>query len=196
MTNLLVRVRNKVGSLTRRETSWQQLEYFDESWKTRIVEMARFIAPGESVVDLGCGKMWLKPLLNNNEYHPVDYKQRDEGTVVANFSKHEYPAIDADVAFVSGTLEYVADTEWFVQQVSAHARRCIVSYCTTECYPDPKVRDRKAWKSHLSRSALVELFARNGMGLDAESAAVAQNPIFVFSKLGSGSVQADPSGGK
>ena len=144
--------------------------------------MAKFIAPGESVVDLGCGKMWLKPLLQNNEYHPVDYTRRDADTLVANFNRHEYPAIDSDVAFVSGTLEYVEDCDWFVRQISSRSRKCVMSYCTTECFPDMKVRNRKAWKSHLSRSALIGLFAKNGMELTAESAIVRQNPIFVFSQ--------------
>lgn len=196
LTNASRRVRGKIESLTGRYRSWEELEYFDESWKKRIEEMARFIAPGESVIDLGCGKMWLKPLLKNNIYHPVDYKRRDECTVVVNFNRHEYPDIGADVAFVSGTLEYIEDYEWFVRQICSRSKRCIVSYCTTECYPDLKVRKRMAWKSHLSRSTLLELFTKNGMDLDTESGVVAQNPIFVFSRRERGCVQADQSGGE
>ncbi|MBZ5573685.1 MAG: hypothetical protein LAO09_17610 [Acidobacteriia bacterium] len=182
VTNALRRVRSGIELLTGCYRSWEELEYFDESWKNRIEEMARFIAPGESVIDLGCGKMWLKPLLKNNIYHPVDYKRRDESTVVANFNRHEYPDIVADVAFLSGTLEYIEDSDWFVRQICSRSKKCVVSYCTTECYPDLKVRNRKAWKSHLSRCGLLELFAKNGMDLDSESGVVAQNPIFVFSK--------------
>ncbi len=188
------RLRGKIESLIGRHRSWEELEYFDESWKKRIEEMARFIASGESVIDLGCGKMWLKPFLRNNVYHPVDYKRRDERTVVANLNRHEYPDIGADVAFVSGTLEYIEDYEWFVRQICLRSTRCIVSYCTTECYPDLKVRHRKAWKSHLSRSMLLDLFTKNGMGLDAESGVVAQNPIFVFSRRKGASAEADQSG--
>ncbi|HTS07799.1 MAG TPA: hypothetical protein VMP68_19655 [Candidatus Eisenbacteria bacterium] len=158
------------------------MEYFDESWKKRIQEMAGFIEPGESVVDLGCGMMWLKPMLRDNLYYPVDYKTRDEATVIADFNRREYPDIRADVAFLSGALEYVQDFEWFVEQVCSHSQRCILSYCTTECYPDLDRRRQKAWKNHLSRGVLVSLFARNGMRLDCESTAVLGNPIFVFSR--------------
>lgn len=178
----LTKIWGRFETLTMRQRSWEKLEYFDESWKKRIEEMACFISPGESVIDLGCGQMWLRPLLKNNQYHGVDYKLRDETTVVANFNNHEFPDIQADVAFVSGALEYVEDYAWFVRQVCSRSKRCIVSYCTTEHFPDFKDRSRKAWKSHLSRSALLELFKKNGMHLDAESAAVPQNPIFVFSK--------------
>jgi hypothetical protein len=194
--SLLRRIQNRLKSLTRRNRSWEELEYFDEGWKKRIEEMASFITPGESVIDLGCGKMWLKPLLKDNRYYPVDYKYRDESTVVANFNRHEYPDIRADVAFLSGALEYIEDYDWFVQQVCSHSSRCILSYCTTEDYPDLEVRIRKAWKSHLSRSSLLGLFAKNGMRLDAESTAVASNPIFVFSRQESGSVPAQQPGGE
>lgn len=146
--------------------------------------MASFISPSDSVIDLGCGKMWLRSHLNGNAYYAVDYKQRDDNTVVADFNKHEFPNLVADVAFISGALEYVEDCEWFVRQVCSCSKRCIVSYCTTEYYPVLSKRTLKAWKSHLSRSALLELFAKNGMRLEAESTAVAQNPIFVFSKYG------------
>src|SRR5208282_5101285 len=90
----------------------------------------------------------------------------------------------ADVAFVSGALEYIEDCRWFVQQMSLRSRKCIVSYCTTEHFPDLKTRKQKAWKNHLSRSSLIELFRSNGMCIVAESGAVAQNPIFVFSRPG------------
>jgi len=161
---------------------WEDLEYFDEGWKARIQEMARFIAPGESIVDLGCGRMWLKAFIYANNYYPVDYKPRGETTSVADFNRGEFPSIWTDVAFVSGTLEYVKDYSWFIRQISLHARRCIVSYCTTECYPDFRERRRRAWKNHLSRLALIETFRECGMGLDAESTIVPRNPIFVFSK--------------
>jgi hypothetical protein len=194
--SLLRKAWSKVEFLTTGRRSWQGLEYFDESWKKRIEEMASYISPGESVIDLGCGKMWLKPLLKNHSYHGVDYKRRDEDTIVADFNNHEFPDMVADVAFVSGALEYVEDYEWFIRQVCSHSSRCILSYCTTEQYPDLKSRKEKAWKSHLSRSFLLELFTKNGMCLDAENTAVAQNPIFVFSKREKESLRRDRSDGQ
>jgi hypothetical protein len=47
----------------------------------------------------------------------------------------------------------------------------------------------------LSRSTLLELFKKNKMHLDVESNAVAQNPIFVFSKQERESEQPGQSGG-
>lgn len=198
MENLMAGLKivwSKFKSMARGKRSWEELEYFDESWKKRIEQMASYIVPGESVIDLGCGKMWLKPLLSNSIYYPVDYKRRDESTVVANLNGHEYPDIQADVAFVSGTLEYIEDYEWFVREVCSRSNKCIVSYCTTECFPDLNVRNQKAWKSHLSRSTLLRLFTKNGMHVDTESNAIARNPIFVFSKSKVGSAKVDQSSG-
>ncbi|HVU46971.1 MAG TPA: hypothetical protein VHD85_12630 [Terracidiphilus sp.] len=180
--SILRKIRNRAGLLIGRQKSWEKVEYFEECWKTRIREMARFIAPGESVVDLGCGQMWLRELLRDNEYHPVDYKQRDASVTVANFNSYEYPHLATDVAFVSGALEYIEDYQWFVRQICSHSKRCILSYCTTEIFPDLKMRRLKAWKNHLSQAEVVALFLANGMHMEAASTAVPQNPVFVFSR--------------
>ena len=182
--NRLRRAWSRVEFLATGRRSWQGMEYFDESWKRRIEEMARYISPGESVIDLGCGKMWLKPLLKDNLYYGVDYRTRGENTIVADFNSHQFPDIAADVAFVSGALEYVEDYEWFAREICSHTRRCVLSYCTTEHYPDLNTRNEKAWKSHLSRAKLLELFGKNGMYLDSEITTVPQNSIFVFSSPG------------
>jgi len=173
---------DRIQSAITGRRSWQTLEYFDESWKRRIEEMASYVDSGESVIDLGCGKMWLRSFLKGNIYHGVDYTQRDPNTIVADFNRYQYPDIEADVAFISGALEYVEDYDWFIHQVSTHSRKCIVSYCTTEQFPAVRMRRQKAWKNHLSRSALLEVFEKNEMRLDRESTAIAQNPIFIFSK--------------
>jgi hypothetical protein len=191
VSKTLERVYDKVRWLAGKSRSWEVVEHFDEGWKKRIAEMARFIALGESVTDLGCGPMWLEPLLKDNAYYPVDYTPRDHRTEVADFNKHEFPPRLVDVAFVSGTLEYVEDYAWFIEQVSRHATRCILSYCTTECFPDLSTRKGKAWANHLSRSAVVELFAINGMDLEAESTSVPLNSIFVFSRRGNPKKQED-----
>jgi len=182
LTNVLRTILSTVLSLAKPERCWEDLEYFDESWRKRIEEMARHIAPGESVMDLGCGRMWLKEFLKDNTYYPIDYKARDGETLVINFNKHEYPDRKVDVAVVSGTLEYIKDYSWFVRQMSLGCKRCIVSYCTTESYPDIGSRKRKAWKNHLSRAAVIELFANNGMDLVSEKAGVLNNHVFAFSR--------------
>ena len=160
---------------------WQNIEYFDESWRRRIKQMSQYIESGEGVVDLGCGKMWLREYLNGNPYVPVDYISRDGVSTVADFNKYEYPETGMPVAFVSGTLEYVIDYEWFVKQIALSSRKCILSYCTVEDYPDMAFRKKKTWKNHLSESQVLDLFEKNGMKLQHRDGC-SKNRIFVFVK--------------
>ncbi len=160
--------------------SWRNLEYFDQSWIARISAMAAYIGPCESVVDLGCGRMWLKKFLGANPYYPVDYRRRSSETHIADFNRREFPCFISDVAFVSGTLEYVDDPEWFINMVARRCRKCIISYSTIELFPDGELRYKKAWKNHFSRAELISIFLKQGMTLQHENLAVAGTHIFVF----------------
>jgi hypothetical protein len=164
---------------------WQNIEYFDESWRQRIEQMSQYIEPKEGIVDLGCGKMWLREYLNGNPYVPVDYVSRDGVSTVADFNKHQYPETGMPVAFVSGALEYVMDYEWFVKQIALTSKKCILSYCTVEDYPDMTFRNEKTWKNHLSQSQVVHLFEKNGMKLQSRDVCN-KNRIFVFHKDATG----------
>jgi len=142
--------------------------------------MARHIGPGESVTDLGCGRMWLKKFLDRNPYYPVDYRRRSFDTYIADFNRREFPCFLSDVAFVSGTLEYLDDPAWFISMIGRHCRKCIISYSTKELFPDVTGRRDKAWRNDLSRSELISLFERNNMALKKEDLSVGGTHIFVF----------------
>ena len=75
-----------------KKINWKDIEYFDDKWKLRIDKMSKYIERNDSVMDLGCGKMWLKKHLHEtNLYIPVDYKNRGEGTIICEFNKNEFP---------------------------------------------------------------------------------------------------------
>ena len=57
------RIFNKLNLFFKKEKKWQDIEYFDDKWKERIEQMARFIKNGSTVIDFGCGPMWLKEYL-------------------------------------------------------------------------------------------------------------------------------------
>jgi hypothetical protein len=141
--------------------SWKNIEYFDPNWKKRIKDMSEFIDSGSTIIDLGCGEMWLKEFITGNEvYIPVDYKSRGDGTVVCDFNKYEYPRIDADVAFVSGCLEYIKDYEWFIENICINQKKCILSYCTIEDFPQIPQRTEFTWVNHLSEFQIIKLFEK------------------------------------
>lgn len=161
---------------------WQDIEYFDNLWRARIELMSGYIPKGASVLDLGCGKMWLRELLQDSEYYPVDYTSRGNGTIICDFNKDPFPDINCDVSFVSGCLEYVIDYKSFIREIALHTKTCIISYCTTEETPDLKERMSLVWVNHLSKQEIIELFKANGMQLIDETTYLVKNSIFVFSK--------------
>jgi len=177
---LLIR---KLIGLFHKTNEWKEMEYFDEGWKSRISQMAKFIPQGASVVDYGCGKMWLKEYLSaSSEYSGVDYQKRDESTIVCDFNAMEFPKISAQVAFVSGCLEYVEKPDWFVSLISEYHEQCVISYCSTYYFNDFKQRKNLGWKNHLSESELKELFKRHHMNLVSQDNTPTNNKLFNFMK--------------
>lgn len=162
---------------------WNDVERFESDWKTRIALMAEHIPSGASVVDFGCGPMWLKEYLVDGSYAGVDYVSRGDGTIVCDFNVKEFPEIEFDVAFVSGCLEYIVDFEWFIRRVATQSRLCILSYCTIDEFPIVSDRKDNAWVNNLSRDNIVSEFRKNNMVLSHETMSATRNSIFVFRHL-------------
>ncbi len=139
---------------------WTSSDEFDESWKKRISKMASNIDIPGSVVDIGCGKMWLESQLKeSNDYVPVDFVRRDERTIVLDINKDTLPEFNAPVAFLSGILEYVSDVNRLSRNlIRQRFEKIILSYCTLEKYPNLRWRKKLNWVSHLSIFELIELF--------------------------------------
>lgn len=176
-------LKNKVMTTETKELIWQDNEYFDPIWKERIKKMASYLKPTDTVVDLGCGMMWLKEFLSaENTYIPVDYKSRDKQTIVCDFNKKQFPDKDADVYFVSGCLEYVENPDWFINKVADFSERCVISYCTINKFSDLIVRKNLMWKNHLSEEEIINLFSKYGFSLKDIYMTDLNNQIFYFSK--------------
>lgn len=144
--------------------------------------MAAYVPAGKSILDLGCGKMWLKRYLQGNPYYPVDYRERGDGTIICDFNKKQFPRKHADVAFVSGVMEYVKDAEWFVARIAKNCNQCVISYCLREDYPDIRFRRRQAWVNDYSYDEIVHMFSHAGFRLAGENQAIVNNRIFNFLK--------------
>lgn len=150
-----------------KSTEWKDIEHFDEYWKLRIALMAKYVTPCQSVIDLGCGKMWLREYLaKDNTYIPVDYTERGEGTIICDFNKYQYPPYTANIAFVSGCLEYVKNYCWFINQISTSVSSCVISYCTIDRFPDMYQRRKCGWVNSLSKKKLINIFSKNSMKLE------------------------------
>ncbi len=182
MINIAKKLRNVIYLLFGIRT-WQNMEYFDFSWSKRIKEMAKYVSKDRSVLDLGCGKMWARQYLYENPYYPVDYTYRGEGTIICDFNKKQFPEQKADIAFVSGTLEYIMDTNWFLFNIANNCNECVISYCTLEDHPDMTFRHKQAWVNHYSRDEIIQIFLNVGFYLNAENTNIPKNRIFYFKKV-------------
>jgi hypothetical protein len=168
--------------LNNKKKSWKEIEYFNPQWKERIIRMHEHIKDANSIVDYGCGEMWLKEFLGENvKYIGVDYTQRQEHTVICDFNKSEFPSIKTDAAFISGCLEYIEDYEWFIKNVCAYHNKCVISYCILDKFPDSEFRKARTWVNHLTEEDLISLFNKNSFKLIKKE--YASNPIYLLERM-------------
>lgn len=160
---------------------WTQDEEFDANWELRNKVIASYITIPGVVADFGCGQMLLeKHLKPANTYLPIDFHRRDARTLLFDVNKDIFPVITADIAVCSGFLEYVKDIDRFVSDLQSNAfKAIIISYCTTEHFPDLKNRTKLNWANHLSVFEIMNLFltSYNLSSIDN----VNNNSIFVWS---------------
>jgi len=132
---------------------------FDEAWKDRIAHLAAFVDTSGPVMDIGCGMMWLEPLLvRGNQYIPIDCLRRDHRTLLVDLNAQPLPDVAAEFAFMSGVLEYVQDVPLFLRQVMARRfRRILLTYCSLECWWKMPLRRSLNWVSHESLEDLLNV---------------------------------------
>lgn len=172
----------KFKKLLLKQPVWQQIERFDPSWKDRIFLMAQHIdAQDQSVLDIGCGPMWLKSYLPEGvHYFGLDYKSRGDACIVCDLNAEDLPLVDAQTFFISGCLEYIVDSEKFIKNVSERAKKVIISYCALDNFPALAEREVRGWKNHLHITELIDSFEKYGMRLKNKEYSKENNAILVF----------------
>lgn len=161
---------------------WEKEISFDTKWKFRIERMVSYIDVPGVVADFGCGMMWLEQYLGpGNSYLPIDYISRDDRTVVFDLNSKNKPEIKADIAFLSGVLEYVVDVnEFYSYLVVCKFKKIILSYCTTDLHSSLESRRSLNWVSHESLSGLLGIFLQDYQLESIDD--VNTNTILVFNR--------------
>ncbi len=160
---------------------WENIEYFDTEWKSRIKEMASYIGHNEKVLDLGCGQEWLIEYLHtSNEYIGVDYRKRSSKTIVCDFNKYQFVDFKVDTVFISGCLEYVNNYSWLIKKSCEISTKIIVSYCCLDTHPNLSLRSDLTWVNNLSKEEVISEFKDNGFTMVETFLTEKENRIFIF----------------
>lgn len=165
-----------------KQPTWQDIERFEPSWQDRISLMAQHIhSDDQSVLDIGCGPMWLKKYLPDGVlYIGLDYISRGEECIVCDLNVENLPPVSAHTFFISGCLEYILDTEKFIKSVSESAKKVIISYCALDDFSELREREIRGWKNHLYIAELIDSFEHKGMRLKSKEYSKENNVILVF----------------
>lgn len=176
------------------EITWLDLEKKAdwERMRIRIKDIFKWIDEGvRSVIDYGAGEMFLKNLLHtlsarSVQYYPIDYIRRSDETIVCDLNAGKFPSIYADVAVLSGILEFLTTTESLLRHVSATTgHKIILSYITIEKFPNLAGRRASAYVNNFTEQKIIDLLTQNGFTLKAIHSDPSHdiNTLFLFEKV-------------
>lgn len=182
MLSFLGKITSSITKMHNHRVLWTSDSEFDEAWKGRISRMASHIKLPGRIADFGCGLMWLEDFLDpQSHYIPIDYIRRDNRTIVVDLNNGKIPAIEADVAFLSGILEYIVDIDTFLEELIEYEFKLIIlSYCTLESFPNKEQRSRLNWVNHKSIRDIIAIIIPNYKLIEIDK--YGQNTILVFEK--------------
>lgn len=162
--------RKKYGH-TGRQAIWQKVEkrrkVNKSLWVERIKLMRNFIGNDcKTVLDIGCWECELEQFLPKGiKYIGCDYVKRRKDTIVCDLNQYEFPSIDFDVAYISGSLEYMTNLEWYFDQICKANKQVIMSYSAVEYFPLINKRKSKSWTNHLTMTEIVIYMGKRGFQL-------------------------------
>lgn len=149
---------------------WGRRESHSYSWEERARRVAGLIAPNSSVLDLGCGRMFLRRFLPAGcRYVPADLPRWSEDVIVVDLDQGQFPGGQYDMVVILNVLEYLKDPLGTLRGAREHGSHAIVSYA----HPiDGRGRDQRRarrWLNDLSVRDLHTIFAASGWSVRSSS---------------------------
>jgi len=150
-----------------KEVYWKDLEHTTEWGKHEgRVERIAGLLPKDiaSVADYGEGKGGIRKYLDASvTYYPLDYVRRSEETILCDFDKDQLPDIRTEVTICTATLVFLEKPERLIRHLCTHTERFIViSYVTTDKFPDVDGRRASGYRSDYSEEDIVKMFRAEG----------------------------------
>ena len=138
---------------------WADLQLPDAlPWQRRASIVGPLLGDCDSVADLGCGVMLLRPFLRpGTRYVPVDIVARDEETVVVDLNQQPLPKLDVDGWAVVGLLEYLYDVPALFRALTGMV---VTTYNPVDLSDRPRAEN--AWVNSYDTEGLEAVFAAAG----------------------------------
>jgi methyltransferase family protein len=145
---------------------WRDPNSYPQDWESRAVQAARFIQPGSSVLDIGCGPhMALRRHLPADcAYYSADLYQWTAQVRHVDIDANIFPDGSFDCVVLLGVIEYLARPQLAFRFAQGCASAMVISYC----YPltaDPRPRDGAGWVNAFSPEEIGNLAAENGWNI-------------------------------
>lgn len=143
---------------------WSTDEHLSARWAERADYAARFVPPGLTVMDIGCGGMQFRHSSRARLYIPVDVVARDEHTRVIDLNASPLPEEWVDeVELVSflGVLEYLTDAAGVLATIARRGVAVLCTYKSLELAPNAN-RRASGWVNDYTSAQFHEMVEAAG----------------------------------
>jgi hypothetical protein len=147
---------------------WQDAASYPEDWASRSERAARFVRPGQSVLEIGCGpRMSLRNYLPTGcIYLPADLFKWNHEVQHVDVDAGIFPYGEFDCVVLLGVIEYLHKPELVFSFAKEHASSMIISYCYPTIGGGIIERRKLGWVSSFSREALAHLVTQGNWRIE------------------------------
>jgi len=150
---------------------WADPDAMPSGAEERAAAAASMIAPGSSVLDLGCGAMALRQRLPDGcRYVPADLIARGEDTILVDLNQGQFPAGEFDVVTLLDVVDFLHEPQALLARCRQAAKTLILS-CHPHAGGDKSARRRHGYFSDLSESELGTALEQAGWRIDMRGTA-------------------------
>ncbi|HED05564.1 MAG TPA: hypothetical protein ENI61_02630 [Ignavibacteria bacterium] len=105
----------------------------NQSWESRIEQMASYIPKDSLVLDIGAGKKILKKFIPTCEHNTLDLQDSTYNCDLNNMTDYLWEGIGIySHIFCSGVLEYIINLPEFIKHITSKGSTFIISYAGVE----------------------------------------------------------------
>jgi hypothetical protein len=143
---------------------WAKDSSYEDFWKERNEIIASSIPPGTRVLEFGAGLQSLRSLLDRTcKYQPTDLVARTPDCLICDLNVRPFPDLPtADVAVLSGVLEYIHEPIEALRFIGRLAPTLICSYATVKNGDDTSDRLKNGFFNHFSEDEFLQTLQSAG----------------------------------